>query len=46
MFGEGALLKAYEDLKEKLEKEGLFDQSTKKEKWTSCFRFQEGYFNQ
>ena len=31
VFGEGALLKAYEDLKEKLEKEGLFDQSTKKE---------------
>ena len=31
VFGEGALLKAYEELKEKLEKEGLFDQSTKKE---------------
>ena len=31
VFGEGALLKAYEELKEKLEKEGLFDKSIKKE---------------
>ena len=31
VFGEGALLKAFEDLKFKLESEGLFDQSGKKE---------------
>ena len=31
VFGEGALLKAYEDLKKKLENEGLFDQEIKKD---------------
>ena len=31
VFGEGALLKAFEDLKFKLESEGLFDQGVKKE---------------
>ena len=30
VFGEGALLKAFEDLKRKLEKEGLFEESAKK----------------
>ena len=31
VFGEGALLKAFEDLKRKLEKEGLFDEGVKKQ---------------
>ena len=31
VFGEGALLKAFEDLKRKLEKEGLFDEGIKKQ---------------
>ena len=31
VFGEGALLKAYEELKKKLEREGLFEASNKKD---------------